>query len=45
MRIALATIAMRWDLTPVGEEQEIRHDIAMGSKHGVRMRVESRYKS
>jgi cytochrome P450 len=42
MRIALATIAMRWEVEPVGEEQEIRHDIAMGPKHGVRMRVEAR---
>lgn len=43
MRIALATIAMNWELEPVGEEIEIRHDIAMGPKHWVRMRVKARY--
>lgn len=42
MRIALAEIVMHWDFEPASAEKEIRHDIAMGPKHGVRLRVTSR---
>jgi cytochrome P450 len=42
MRIALATIATRWEFEIVGEEKEIRHNIGTGPKHGVRMRVAGR---
>jgi cytochrome P450 len=43
MRIALAQIVMRWEFEPTATESEIRHDIAMGPKHGVRLRINSRY--
>ena len=42
MRIALAEIVMHWDFEPASAEKEIRHDIAMGPKYGVRLRVTSR---
>jgi cytochrome P450 family 110 len=45
MRIALATITTRWDLELAGKEREIRHNIGMGPKHGVRMRVRGRRRS
>jgi cytochrome P450 len=42
MRIALAEIVMNWDVESASAEKEIRHDIAMGPKHGVRLRVTAR---
>jgi cytochrome P450 family 110 len=42
MRIALAEIVMHWEFEPAGVEQEIRHDIAMGPKHGVRLKIKAR---
>jgi cytochrome P450 len=42
MRVALATIVTRWDLEPTGEERDVRHNIGMGPKHGVRLRVKGR---
>ena len=42
MRIALAEIVMHWEFEPAGVEQEIRHDIAMGPKHGVRLKINAR---
>ena len=42
MRIALAEIVMHWEFEAAGVEQEIRHDIAMGPKHGVRLKISAR---
>lgn len=42
MRIVLAEIVTHWDFEALGAEQEIRHDIAMGSRHGIRLRVRAR---
>jgi cytochrome P450 len=42
MRIALAEIVTRWEFAPAAPEVEIRHDIAMGPKHGVPLRVTAR---
>ena len=42
MRIALAEIVTHWDFEPAAVEREIRHDIAMGPKNGVRLRIKSR---
>jgi cytochrome P450 len=42
MRIALADVITHWEFEPVGVEHEIRHDIAMGPKHGVRLFIKSR---
>lgn len=42
MRIALAEIVTHWEFEPLESEQEIRHDIAMGPKHGVQLKIKSR---
>jgi cytochrome P450 len=42
MRIALAEIVTHWEFEPAEVEHEIRHDIAMGPKHGVRLNIKSR---
>ncbi len=42
MRIALAEIVTRWEFEPSAIEREIRHDIAMGPKNGVRLRIKGR---
>jgi cytochrome P450 len=42
MRIALAEIVTRWEFETKVIEQEIRHDIAMGPKHGVRLEIKAR---
>lgn len=42
MRIALAEIVTRWDFEPAAAEVEIRHDIAMGPRHGVPLRLAAR---
>jgi cytochrome P450 len=42
MRIALAEIATGWEFEPAATEREIRHDIAMGAKNGVLLRIKGR---
>jgi cytochrome P450 len=42
MRIALACVVTRWEFEPAGNEREVRHNIAMGPGHGVRLRVKRR---
>ena len=42
MRIALAEIVTHWEFEPAEIEHEIRHDIAMGPKHGVLLKIKSR---
>jgi len=42
LRIALAEIVTRWDFESEGTDSDIRHDIAMAPKHGVRLRVKDR---
>jgi len=42
MRIALAEMVMHWEFEPASVEREIRHDIAMGPKHGVPLRIKAR---
>jgi cytochrome P450 len=42
LRIALAEIVTRWDFETTAAEREIRHDIAMGPKHGVPLRITGR---
>jgi cytochrome P450 len=42
MRIALAAIVTRWEFELAGGERETRHNIAMGPKHGVRVRMKRR---
>jgi len=39
MRIVLAEIVSHWEFEPAAVEREIRHDIAMGPKNGVRLRI------
>jgi cytochrome P450 len=42
MRIALAEIVTNWDFEPTEIEREVRQDIAMGPKNGVRLRIKGR---
>ena len=42
IRIALAEIVRCWDLETTQEDFDIRQDLAMGPKHGVRMMVRTR---
>lgn len=42
MRIALAEIVTHWEFEPSAVEREIRHDIAMGPKDGVRLHIMGR---
>jgi cytochrome P450 family 110 len=42
MRIALATVVSRWEFELTGPEREVRHNIAMGPQHGVRLQVNGR---
>jgi cytochrome P450 len=42
MRIALAEIVSHWDFEPARAERDIRHDIAMGPKYGVPLRLLAR---
>ena len=42
MRISLAEIVTCWHFEAAGVEHEVRHDISMGSKHGVLLRIKSR---
>ena len=42
MRIALAEIITHWEFEPSKVEQEVRHDVAMGPKYGVQLKIKSR---
>jgi cytochrome P450 family 110 len=42
MRIGLAEITSHWEFEPAAIEREIRHDIAMGPKNGVLLRIKGR---
>jgi len=42
MRLALAAVIKRWEFEPAGKEREVRHNIGMGPKYGVRLRVKKR---
>ncbi len=42
MRIALAEIVTQWEFEPAGIEHEIRHDIAMGPRNGVLLRIKGK---
>ena len=42
LRIALAEIVTRWDFESEGTDSDIRHDIAMAPKYGVRLRLKER---
>ena len=42
MRIALAEIVKRWDFESLGNDSDVRLNIAMGPKHGVRLRIKER---
>jgi cytochrome P450 len=42
MRIALAETVCRWDFEPAEVERNVRHDLAMGPKYGVRLRIKER---
>jgi cytochrome P450 len=39
MRLALATIVTRWEFENIGEEREVRQNLGMGPKYGVRLRL------
>lgn len=45
MRIALAEIVMNWDFQPTEIEREVRQDIALGPKNGVRLHIQGRRSS
>ncbi len=42
MRIALAEVITRWDFEAAGEDVDVRRNIAMGPKHGIRLRIKER---
>jgi cytochrome P450 len=42
IRIALAEIVQHWDFEPAAVDHDIRHDIAMGPKNGVPLRIDGR---
>lgn len=42
MRIALAEVVSHWDFEPARIDRDIRHDIAMGTKHGAPLRLKAR---
>jgi cytochrome P450 len=42
MRITLAEIALRWELESASVDRDIRHDLAMGPKYGVPLRIKAR---
>ena len=41
-RIALAEMVMNWDFESVRADRDVRHDVAMGPKHGVPLRILAR---
>jgi cytochrome P450 len=42
IRLSLADVVTRWELAPAGEDEDVRHNIGMGPKHGLRMRIVGR---
>lgn len=42
IRIALAEIAINWEFEPAGTDRDVRLNIAMGPKHGVRLRIKAK---
>jgi cytochrome P450 len=42
MRLVLAAVASNWRLAVTAEDHDARHNIGMGPKHGIRMRVKER---
>jgi cytochrome P450 len=42
LRLALADIVMAWDFEPAAVDYDIRHDLAMGSKYGMPLRIKGR---
>lgn len=42
MRIAIAQMALYWDFETAGIDQDVRCNIAMGPKHGVRLHIKAR---
>lgn len=42
IRIAVAEAALHWDFEPARKDFDIRHDLAMGPKYGVPLRIKSR---
>jgi cytochrome P450 len=44
IRLALADAIIRWDFETTREDKDIRHDLAMGPKYGVPLRIIARRK-
>lgn len=42
IRLALAEAVLRWDFETVGVDKDIRHDLAMGPKDGVKLKIKGR---
>ena len=42
MRIALAEMVLHWEFEPAAVERDVRHDVAMGPKYGVPLRIKAR---
>ena len=45
MRIALAEVITHWDIEAAGEDFDTRRNIAMGPKHGIRLKIKVRQNS
>lgn len=41
-RIALAEIVQHWDFETAGKDHDVRHDVALGPKYGVPLRIKAR---
>ena len=41
-RISLAEMVLNWDFETVGTDRDVRHDVALSPKHGVRLRITGR---
>ena len=41
-RISLAEMVLNWDFETVGTDRDVRHDVALGPKHGVRLRIKAK---
>lgn len=42
MRVALSMIVSEWEFENLGTEREVRHNLGMGPKHGVMLRIKER---
>jgi cytochrome P450 family 110 len=42
LRIAIAEIVTHWEFETAAEDRDIRHDLAMGPKYGVPLRIKGR---